>query len=456
MVNVTVRDILKATGGELLSGNEDTELLDICTDSRKIKAGDLFVPLLGEKVDSHIFIDKAMEVGAATLTSEHDGIVESDKAYIRVDNTRDALQDIGLYIIKRYDDMPYIGVTGSVGKTTTREMITAAISTSKRCFHTKENRNSQVGVPVTLSELDKGYEAAVIEMGISEPGEMERLSRMVMPSICVVTIIGVAHIEHMGSKENIRNEKLKIASHMKEGGIMLLNGDDPLLNEVKGRIDYKTITFGCGEENDFRATDIVAKQGHTYFKCLHDGESVDVCLATMGRHNVRNALAAIAVAYLLGIPMEVASEGFKDFYGIRQRVLKLEGRYTIIDDAYNASPDSMRAAIDVLCDYKCEGRKIAVLGDMFELGENSRKYHRELGEYIRDKKIDEVVVVGKDSMEIKKAIDECPDSYCKAYSFSDNEEVSIYLMAIMKPEDVVLIKGSNGMKLNEVVNILMN
>ena len=154
--------------------------------------------------------------------------------------------------------------------------------------------------------------------------------------------------------------------------------------------------------------------------------------------------------------MEVASEGFKDFYGIRQRVLKLEGRYTIIDDAYNASPDSMRAAIDVLCDYKCEGRKIAVLGDMFELGENSRKYHRELGEYIRDKKIDEVVVVGKDSMEIKKAIDECPDSYCKAYSFSDNEEVSIYLMAIMKPEDVVLIKGSNGMKLNEVVNILMN
>ena len=183
MVNVTVRDILKATGGELLSGNEDTELLDICTDSRKIKAGDLFVPLLGEKVDSHIFIDKAMEVGAATLTSEHDGIVESDKAYIRVDNTRDALQDIGLYIRKRYDDMPYIGVTGSVGKTTTREMITAAISTSKRCFHTKENRNSQVGVPVTLSELDKGYEAAVIEMGISEPGEMERLSRMVMPSI---------------------------------------------------------------------------------------------------------------------------------------------------------------------------------------------------------------------------------------------------------------------------------
>ena len=381
MENITVKDIVKATGGFLLCGDEDTPITGLCIDSRKAQPGDLFIPLLGNKVDGHRFIESAMEKASATLTSEHDNVVISEKPFIRVDDTMKALQAIGMDIRDRYD-IPYIGVTGSVGKTTTREMIAAAVSTAKRCFQTNGNENSQIGVPMTLSRMTDGYDAAVIEMGISEPGQMEILSEIVKPSICVVTIIGVAHIEFMKTQENIRKEKLSIINHMNKDGLLLLNGDDPLLREIKADMPCRTLTFGIDEICDFQGSNVKCGEQGMEFDCTHNGETVHVTMDILGKHNVRNALAGIAVAYQMGIPITISAKAFEHFEGQRQRLIHMENRYTILDDTYNASPDSMKASIDVLCDMDCEGKKIAVLGDMFELGADSASYHYQIGQIL--------------------------------------------------------------------------
>lgn len=455
MENITVKDILKATGGFLLCGDENTILNNICIDSRKIQPGDLFIPLIGEKVDGHRFIEMAMETGAATLTSQHNNVVISEKAFIRVDDTQKALQAIGQYIRNRYQ-LPIVGVTGSVGKTTTREMIACALSTEKKCFQTPRNYNSQIGVPITLSMLKEEYETAVLEMGISEAGQMDVLTDLIRPSICVVSTIGTAHIETLKSQENIRKEKLAIIHGMSENGMLFINGDDPLLYEVKDSLPCRTMTFGCCEFCDYRAENISSEDEFMLFECVHEGHRIPVRLRALGKHNVRNCLAALAVADQMGISMEKAALAFPAFEGQRQRFLKLENRYSILDDTYNASPDSMKASIDVLCEISCTGKRFAVLGDMLELGEYSLEYHQKIGEYLCDKKIDEVIVIGEAAQEIKQVIDECETAYPKTYTFKDNEEIALYLMAVMKPEDIVLLKGSHGMDLSEVVNILTN
>lgn len=455
MENVTVKDIVEMTGGILLCGDENTPVKDICIDSKEIKEGDLFVPVVGERVDAHRFIESALETGAATLTSQYNDVVIAQKPYILVDNTVTALQNIGAAIRTRMT-FPVVAVTGSVGKTTTREMITKALSTRKRTFHTEKNLNSQIGVPITLSRMSSADEIAVLELGISEQGQMDILSGMVKPDMAVVTAIGVAHIEFMKSQEIIRHEKLSVAHFMKEGGILFLNGDDVLLKDAKQTeaISNRILFYGTEDWCDYYAKDIVYYDSYTTFICVHGDREVAVVLNTLGKHNVGNCVAAIAVANENGIPMEDTAKAFSEFQGQRQRIIPLEGKFTLIDDTYNASPDSMKASINVLCDIPCTGRRVAVLGDMFELGENEVRYHREIGEFLTNKPLDEVVVLGELSQNIKEVIDSS-ESKIKTYTFSDNEEAAIYLMATLRPEDVVLLKASNGMNLKEVVNILL-
>lgn len=454
MENITVKDIVEMTGGVLMCGNENTPVLDLCIDSRIIKEGDLFVPVIGEKVDGHRFIESAMEIGAATLTSQHNGVVVAEKPYIRVDDTVDAMQRIGTALRERFEK-PIIAVTGSVGKTTTREMIAKALSSAKKTFQTPKNFNSQIGVPITLSRMGNADEVAVLELGISEPGQMDILSQMVKPDMAVVTTIGVAHIEFMKTQENIRREKLSIVHFMKEGGTLFLNGDDRLLKEAveTEQLTCRTLFYGTEAWCDYYAKNIVYYDSYTTFTCVHGTEETEVVLNTLGKHNVRNCVAALAAASENGIPMAVAAKEFGGFEGQRQRLIRIENKFTLIDDTYNASPDSMRASIDVLCDMPCEGRRVAVLGDMFELGENEVQYHREIGEFLLDKPLDEVIVLGTLSQHIKEVL-ENGDTSVKVYTFSDNEEAAIYLVATLRPEDVVLIKASNGMNLKEIVDIL--
>lgn len=464
MENITVKDIVEMTGGVLLCGDESTPVLDICINSKEIKEGDLFIPIIGERVDAHRFIESALEKGAATLTSRHDGVVISDKPYIRVDNTVDALQKIGTAIREKFVKLPVVAVTGSVGKTTTREMITCALAAAKETFHTEKNLNSQIGVPITISRMSSKDEIAVLELGISEEGQMDILSKMVKPDMAVVTTIGVAHIEFMKTQENIRHQKLSVVNFMREGGTLFLNGDDPLLKTAVSteELTCKTIFYGTNPWCDYYAKDIEyhGSEGkevdaYTTFTLVHENQEIKITLNTLGKHNVGNCVVALAVAYENGIPFEVAAKGFESFQGQRQRVIHLENKFTMIDDTYNASPDSMKASINVLCDMPCEGRRVAVLGDMFELGAKEIIYHREIGQFLIDKNIDEVVVLGELAQNIKKVL-EASDTKTKVYTFSDNEEAAIYLVATLRPEDIVLLKASNGMHLKEIVDILLS
>lgn len=449
MFSIKVKDIVAATGGTLLCGDENVNIKDVCINSKEIKEGDLFVPIIGERVDAHRFIESALEVGTATLTSQHRGIVIADKPYIHVHDTVKALQDIGAFIRDRFN-IPIVGVTGSVGKTTTREMIAAALSGCLNVYQTDGNLNSQIGVPVTLSRMTKDAEVSVLEMGMSEVGQMDTLSGMVRPDICVVTVIGVAHIEFLKTQENIRKEKLSIVNHMNKGGVLFLNGDDPMLAEIKGETGVKTFYYGTGEWCDYRAENVHMENYKYVYEYVHGDTRIPVVLNALGRHNVGNSLVGMAIADYMGLDLNKAAKGFADFKGIRQVIIDIPDKYTIIDDTYNASPDSMKASLNVLSELETEGRKIAVLGDMFELGTRSEEYHYQVGEFLADKDIDELVVVGELSQNIVRAVTD-KESKIKCYSFRDNGEVTLYLLSVMRPGDVVLIKGSNGMNLKEIV-----
>mgnify|MGYP002626812661 FL=1 len=456
MENITVKDIVEMTGGVLLCGDENTVVTDVCINSKEIKEGDLFIPIIGENVDAHRFIESALEIGAATLTSEHDGVIVAEKPYIRVDNTQVALQRIGEGVRTRLIDVPIVAVTGSVGKTTTRTMIAHALTAGKRTFQTEKNFNSQIGVPITLSRMNSGYEIAVLELGISEDGQMDTLSAMVRPDMAVVTTIGVAHIEFMKTRENIRKQKLSIIHSMKKGGTLFLNGDDDMLQDAvkTEKITCKTIFYGTEPWCDYYAKNIVYHNDHTTFTCVHGVQQIEVCLKAFGKHNVANCVAALAVANENGVALEKAALYMESYEGPRQKIIRADGKFTMIDDTYNASPDSMRASINVLCDMPCNGKRVAVLGDMLELGEKSEEYHRDIGRYLLGKPVDEVYVIGELASYIKDEMKQSQSENVRVFSFSDNEEAAMSLVAILQPEDVLLVKASNGMHLNELVSIL--
>ena len=468
-MNITVKDVLDITKGHLLVEGEDrNELLsykldNIALDSREVTEGTLFVATKGENVDAHKFIPNVAKSTKAILTEEDEaGIMAKADVnelptgivYIKVDSTVDALQDIGAFIRSKYDKK-VIGVTGSVGKTTTREMITAALSACIPVFHTEGNRNSQLGVPLTLADMcDNPSEAAVIEMGISDPGGMDKLTRMVMPDIAVCTMIGVAHIEFMKTQEGIRSEKLRITGRMDENGLLFLNADDKLLWDMKGKTDVKTFFYGTNPEADYRAENIRYENGYNTYDYVHGNDRITVSMNSLGQHNVLNSLVAMAICDVMGLDLMKAAGAFENFSGLRQKVLSSDRGYTIIDDTYNASPDSMKAAINVLRDINVAGRKISVLGSMFELGPNSDAYHREVGEYIsevceKSQTVDELITIGEGGHLIAEG---AKDAFgLKITEFDNKEEATEYISGILRPGDVISLKASNGMHLSEIV-----
>lgn len=468
MEHMKVKDMVEACGGRLLCGDPEAAIEHIRIDSRTIKGNDLFVPLIGEKVDAHKFIDQVLQAGAAAvLTSQHD-VMESDRAWIRVEDTKRALQAIGAWYRSRLT-LPLIGVTGSVGKTTTREMIAAALSARYRVYKTPGNSNSQVGVPITISEISSRDEIGVIELGMSEPGEMERIAMVARVDQAVMTNIGIAHIEQLGSQENICREKLHIQDGMKKGGILYVNGDDAILKTVKAKEGCRTITYGTGDSCDYQALDIRNEGGLPVFTalCRESGESAAVRLKVFGHHMILNGMVALAVARENGIPMSEAAEALESFHGFqgRQQIVKT-GKVTVINDSYNASPVSMRAGIDVLCDMPADGRRIAVLADMKELGPDSPEYHREIGRYlakIRDAgagcKVDCVALLGQLAAEIGKQLEaeleQRPEKGPEILYFQEKEKLTDWLKQTLKQGDSVLLKGSNSMGLGAVASKLL-
>ena len=451
MEHMTIKDILNATGGTLLCGDENKEIREFSIDSRQGSEDSIFVPIIGERVDAHRFIDSALEINGATFTSEHDS-AKGDKPWIRVDDTVKAMQKVGTCYRNRLN-LPVVAVTGSVGKTTTREMIATALSAEKNVFQTMGNQNSQIGVPLTLSHMTKDHEAAVLEIGMSEKGQIEILTTMIRPDIAVVTMIGVSHIAQLKSQENICREKMDIMKGLSDDGMIFLNGDDPFLVRYRGTLDKKTFFYGMSEECDYRAEEIRNEGGRTYFVFCADDIRMNVILGTMGEHNVRNALVALGVAHQMGVNLEKAAAKLTEFHGQRQQLVRCD-KCLLIDDTYNASPDSMKASVHVLASMEgVKGRKIAALSDMLELGEQEKNYHFEVGEYIAGEKVDEVVVFGELSEEILNGIRSKTDKI-QLTTVENREAMTRYLLENVTKDDVVLLKASNGMKLSEVVKAM--
>lgn len=473
MTGITVKELLEATGGNLLLGQEDQHAGHISLDSRKMEGDDLFVPIVGERVDAHGFLCQAIASGAAAVfTSEHHrwedvkasvrqqcgGNREQEKkalgaAWIEVPDTKKALQDLGSFCRKRLT-LPLVGITGSVGKTTTREMIAEALSAGFLVYKTPGNSNSQVGVPITIAEIPQSAEIGVIELGMSEPGEMERISRVARVDCAVITNIGVAHIEQLGSQEHILEEKLHIQDGMPAEGILFLNGDDPLLASVVPKEGRKKVLYGLGRDCDYRAEDLHLEEGYPVFTAVHGDRSVRVRLQVMGSHMVSNAMAALAVADTYGLSMEKAALALGQFKGYkgRQQIFQWGG-VTVIDDSYNASPVSMKAGLEVLASVKGEGRRIAVLADMKELGLEAVRFHEEIGAYIGEHPLDMVLLLGELASCIGSGMD-AARAVTPHIEMDRLAQVEEWLDEHIKEGDCILFKGSNSMKLSEAVKHL--
>ncbi len=468
MEHITAAQIARAVGGRILCGDGETPVLDICTDSRKAKPGDLYVPILGARVDGHAFIGSAAEQGAAAVFTSQPILAEQSAGgkkpvFIQVEDTLQALQALGRFCRGQLA-IPFVGVTGSVGKTSTRAMIAAALSAGFHTFQTEGNANSQVGVPITLSRIHREYEAAVIELGMSEPGEMTRIASIAGLNAAVITNIGISHIEQLGSQAGILREKLHITDGLADGGVLILNGDDELLypgaqTEWKAcQEKYRTLYYGFGDHNTYQAGEAEPEGEGMRFTLCYPGGTLCVHLPVMGEHHVRNALAALACADVFGIPVSDAAAALRDFQGVPHRQERVEFPalgISVIDDSYNASPDSMRAAFSTLAMTKSRGRKIAVLADMWELGEKTRRYHYEAGQALARTDTDVLVTVGKLALEIAAgAAKERPDLLI--HSFADRSEAARWLEQNREPGDLILFKGSNGMRLFEIVEAWRN
>ena len=450
---ITIEEIEQATGGRLLRGNRKDGVSSVSTNSREVRKGALFVPIIGEKVDAHRFIPMAIDSGAAAVfTQEHEKAQDDNAAWIKVRDTREALQKLAAYY-RRKIGLPVIGITGSVGKTSTKDMVSACLSGAKRVMKTAGNQNSQIGVPLTMFRMDKSFDLAVVEMGMSEFGEMQRLSAIASPNRAIVTNIGISHIEQLKTQENIRKEKLHIIDSFDENGVLYLNGNDRLLAALMGTLPCKTVYYGTESFCDVRAENSKTFENATEFTLVCGNLKEKITLPVLGEHNVFNALAAIAVARDIGLTMEEIQRGLSSYQSaaMRQQVSRV-GDITLIDDTYNASPDSVKSAVGVLLSMNNKGKKVAVLADMLELGDYAQSAHTEVGEFCANMGVDFVVTVGELSRFIAQGATQAGVTHCR--DFDNNEKAIEYLKRELRAGDAVLIKGSRGMHCDEIVKAL--
>lgn len=443
MKPMTFKEAAAAVGSQ---SELEGRFADISTDTRKIISDSLFIAIRGENFDGNDFAAKAVELGASAVLCERDcGLGERQ---ILVKDTRAALLELAGYYRSLFK-IPVVGITGSVGKTTTKEMTHAVMSVKYNTLKNEGNLNNEIGVPLTLFKLEKSHEAAVIEMGMSGFGEIERMTKAVRPDAAIISNIGVSHIEKLGSREGILRAKLEILQGMKSDAPVILNGDDEMLVTVRPGA-HPVIYYGINNENSmFKAFDITSKETGTDMTVGFSGGSARVSLPFPGRHNIYNALAATAVGSVFGIDPADALNALKNYVpaGMRQRINKKYGM-TFIEDCYNASPDSQAAALAVLGEMKA-GRRIAVIGDMLELGEVSPQAHYQVGVKAAENGIDAVFTYGERSLETAKAAREA--GIAEVESFSDKEELSKMLASYLEKDDAVLFKASRGMKLEDVI-----
>lgn len=504
MEEFTIKKIAEITNGVILCGDENVKISGFCTASKECNETLMFVPVIGEHVDGHNYILDAVLHGAKALFTSHGIVVKGAEqaVHVHVKNTVEALQKVAKYYRNKFS-LPVIGVTGSVGKTTVKEMIAMALSGGEESdiiLKTIGNMNSQIGLAQMMLYLNKKHMTAVIEMGMSKEGEMEKLSYIAAPSAAVITNIGVAHIANLHTRENILKAKMNIINHMQPNGILLLNKDDVLLADVyyyikayqnrhakvksaeinrtlinktmqddhisidltsdtKKRLDdIKVYSYGLSDNCDYQADNISMNGGKTEFiyrrNFGYDSVDEKIEISVLGKHNVLDALAALAIADIHGSSLENAKAGLYKYKPLPMRGnISHINDITIIDDTYNASTDSMKSGIDVLYSLPNAKRRIVIFADILELGEASEDEHRKVGKYASGKNIDIIITIGNDSRYISLEAKE-HDEHINTMHFNSKEEAMNVIMEHVKAGDICYFKGSRGMKLDETVSTM--
>lgn len=452
MKAMTLNEIAAAADGALNCGAE-ISIKDICIDTRKVKPGSLYIAIKGERFDGHDFIPKAFELGAAAVVSSKP--IETGRPVVAVADTRLALGRIAAYYRSLFS-IPVIGITGSVGKTSTKEMIAAVLGTKYRVHKTQGNLNNDIGLPMTLFGLDETHTAAVIEMGMSALGEISYLSKITQPNLAVITNVGVSHMETLGSRENILKAKLEILDGLKPDGRVLLNADNDMLAGVRETLSGRAEYFGIDSRDSIVFADNIRQVGDTMeFSFVHDGKTYPAVLPLIGIHNVYNALAAFAVGMHTGVTPEQIVNGVREFEnaGMRQRLTEYNN-IKVIEDCYNASPDSMEAAIRVIHDVECTGSRIAVFGDMLELGRDSEQLHRQVGAAAAEAGIDFLLCCGEQAVWIAEGAKQ--NGMLNVIHCREKEQAVKALKEILKQGDAVIVKASRGMRMEEIIQQVFN
>ncbi len=460
-MEMTINDILKCTEGKLIIGNENKICNNFSKDTRTINKNDTYIGIRGENFDGNLFWEEALKKGASTVIIQKIELApekiekykKQNKNIIQVDDTKKALEQMATFKRNMYGDkLIVVGVTGSVGKTSTKDIIANVLSKKYKTLKTEGNNNNDIGLPLTILKL-KDHEAAVVEMGMNHLGEISKLTRIAKPTISVITNVGTSHIGNLGSRENILKAKLEILEGMKEK-IVVINNDNDLLYKwnIDNNNEVKKYTFGIRSKSNCMAEQIFFNKDKSEFTCNLMQNKFKLEVPIKGEHFVLNSLCAIMVGHLCGLSQEDIEDGIRTFSLTKKRmeISKLNNNVTIINDSYNASFESMKASIEYLA--STDGvRKIAVLGDMFELGEFSEELHRKVGDEIVKNNIDFLFAIGENA---KFIVDEA-----RVKGFNDKnifyyktkEELINKIKAFIESGDVILFKASNGMKLFEVV-----
>ena len=452
MEPMSIREIEKAVHGVWWNPREGAEeVASVTTDSRSVPSGSLFVPIVGEKFDGHRFIGAALDSGAAgVLCAKLPEDLRPDKFYIKVADTRLALKDLARHYREKFA-IPVVQITGSVGKTTTKDMIAAVLAQKYRVLKTAENFNNDIGVPLTLLRLDHSHQAAVIETGMNHFGEIRYLGEMVWPAIAVISNIGDAHIEFLGSREGILKAKAEILENLRPGGTVILNGDDALLNTLTP--PFETLRCGQGENCAYRVTEIADHGVDGITCCLTTPrEEYHLTIPAPGEHMVYSASMAAAIGEKLGLTAAEIARGVACYAptGSRMRVLRLAEERTVLDDCYNANPQSVTAALEILAKTDC-AQRVAVLGDMGELGELTAQAHYNMGALAVMLGIDLVIAIGTHAARIAEGV-ECSGG--QVQHFATKEEALPTIRAQLTPQTAMLIKASHAMRFGQLVEAL--
>ena len=449
-LELTFKELVEALEGDIIVEGNNKSFNSFCTDTRKIENNNVFLALKGDNFNGNLYVKEAMEKGASIAIVDEINFNndEIEGTVIKVENTYKALLNLAKFYRKKLG-IKVVGITGSTGKTSTKDLVAAFLSYKYKVFKTKGNFNNHIGLPLMILSLDSSIEVAVLELGMSNSGEIHTLADCARPDVAIITNIGLSHIENLKTKENILKAKMEITDFFTKDNILIVNGEDDYLKNLKEE-SFKIIKTGYDKIYSFNADNIILGEETTSFVLKDGNEKQQFTLPMVGAHNVLNALLGIAVAKTLEVNYSEMKEGLNNIEAtsMRLEVIKANG-ITIINDCYNASPDSMKAALDVLKNYK-GGRKIAILGTMRELGDEASKAHRATGEYAKEK-VDILVTTGEFKEDYKIGFDK---EQVKIYK--TKEELIEDLCNITKKDDVILVKASRGIKFEEIVNKLVN